>query len=138
MPERGEGRQEREVQRGLARGRRIEVLREGLPVPGDARLEDLEDGSRRWVFEGTVQTRLAAGEKNRSAIVAALSDVGLDKQAIAERTDLSVRVVERYLPALERDGVIDSVKEPGRRGRKLYILAPTTQPATLSSGEPPW
>ena len=55
--------------------------KDAIVEPFQARLEDLEDGSRRWVFEGTVQTRLAAGEKNRSAIVAALSDVGLDKQA---------------------------------------------------------
>ncbi len=42
MPERRERREEAEVERGLAPLGGVHVLREGLPVPGDAGVQHLE------------------------------------------------------------------------------------------------
>ncbi len=42
------------------------------------------------------------------------------------RSSIGLRV-EKHLGAMEADGVVESVKEPGRKGRKLYLLAPAAE-----------
>jgi hypothetical protein len=112
--------------------------KDAVVEPFKAHLEDSSDDARRWIYDGVVEARLAAGEKARAKIVEAIGDGRLDKQTIAEGSGLSPRVVERYLPALEKDGVLDSCREPGRTGRKLYLLAQANPGAPAGQDEAPF
>jgi hypothetical protein len=87
-------------------------------------LEDLEGEARRWVYDGTVGAREAAGATTRQAIIAALAQGSMNAKAIAAYLSKSERTVKLHLGTLKNDGVVDSLREPGRGGRHLWGLKP--------------
>jgi DNA-binding transcriptional ArsR family regulator len=96
--------------------------KDAIVEPFKAHLEDLPNNARRWVYDGVVQARVDQGSKTRQAIVEALANGLLSADAIAEQTGRTSRSVKAHLSALGKDGAVDFVKEPGRAGRRLWML----------------
>jgi len=98
--------------------------KDAIVEPFKAHLEDLADGARRWIYDGVVQTREAQGAKTRQAIIEALGTGPMTAVALADHVGKKDRAIKAHLGALEKDGVLDFVKEPGRAGRRLWMLKP--------------
>ena len=60
-------------------------------------------------------------------IVDALGTGPMTAAALADHVGKSERAVKSHLAALEKDGALDSVKEPGRYGRRTWMLRPEAQ-----------
>jgi DNA-binding transcriptional ArsR family regulator len=90
--------------------------------PFKVHLEDLPDGSRRWIFDGTVEAKLDQGARNRQAIAEALRSGAQTASTLAPLIGVSERTIKTHLAALEGDGVVRSDREPGRAGRKFWTL----------------
>lgn len=98
--------------------------KDAIIEPFKAHLEDLADGARRWAYDGVVEAREAQGAKTRQAIIEALATGPMTAVALADHVGKKERAVKAHLAALERDGVLDFAKEPGRAGRRLWMLKP--------------
>jgi len=107
--------------------------KDAIVEPFKAHLEDLPDGARRWVYDGVVQAREAQGAKTRQAILEALAAGPLAAAALATQVGKSERAVKSHLLALEKDGAVDSDREPGRPGRRLWMLLREPSPGHNSS-----
>jgi DNA-binding transcriptional ArsR family regulator len=112
--------------------------KDALLEPFGAHLEDAEDDSRRWVYDGAIKAKVDKGTQSREAIVAVLNGTWLSTAQIAEQLKLSERTIKSHLASLLSEGIVDSAKEPGRAGRKLWSAMP--EPAGAASGAegPPW
>jgi DNA-binding transcriptional ArsR family regulator len=96
--------------------------KDAISEPFKAHLEDTAADARRWVYDGVVQAREAAGTKVRQAILAALAEQPMTAEGLATTTGKSTRTVKSHLAALAKDGAVDSVKQPGRGGTLLWML----------------
>lgn len=96
--------------------------KDAIIEPFKAHLVDLPDDARRWDYDGVVQAREAQGTKTRQAILAALAEQPRDATALATAVGLSERSIKSHLAALDKDGAVDSTREPGRYGRTLWML----------------
>lgn len=96
--------------------------KDAIVEPFKVHLEDLPDDGRRWVYDGVVQAREAQGAKTRQAIMEALAAGPMTVAALADLIGKKERAVKSHLAALEKDGAVDFVKEPGRAGRRLWML----------------
>lgn len=101
--------------------------KDAIVEPFKAHLEDLPEGGRRWIFDGVVQAKVAEGAKTRQAIIDALAIGPMTAAALADHIGKSERAVKSHLSALEKDGALDSVKEPGRYGKRTWMLRPEAQ-----------
>jgi DNA-binding transcriptional ArsR family regulator len=113
--------------------------KDALLEPFGAHLEDREDGSRRWIYDGAIKSKVDKGTQTREAIVAVLQGgVWLSAAQIGDQLKLSERAIKGHLASLDREGIVDSMKEPGRAGRKLWSAVSDTSEATPQAGGPPW
>jgi DNA-binding transcriptional ArsR family regulator len=96
--------------------------KDAIVEPFKAHLEDLAADARRWVYDGVVEARLAAGATSRQRIVEALEIQPLPVESLASATGLSPRTVKGHLKALEAEGIVTGEREPGKAGRKAWRL----------------
>lgn len=99
--------------------------KDAIVEPFKAHLEDTGPDARRWVYDGVVQGKVDRGNENRQRIVDVLQQQQQQTvEQIADATGLALRTVKAHLRSLETEGLADSVKEPGRGGRKLWLAKP--------------
>jgi DNA-binding transcriptional ArsR family regulator len=96
--------------------------KDAIVDPFKAHLEDLPEDARRWLYDGVVEARLAAGATNRHRIVEALGVQSLSAEALASATALSERTVKAHLKSLEAECIVSSQRESGKAGRKSWSL----------------
>ena len=101
--------------------------KDAIVEPFKVHLEDLPDDGRRWIYDGVVQAKVAEGAKTRQAIIDALATGPMTAAALADHVGKSERAVKSHLSALEKDGALDSMKEPGRYGKRTWMLQPEAQ-----------
>jgi len=97
--------------------------KDALVEPFKVHLEDGPDDSRRWVYDGPLAAKLDAGSKTRQRIVEALSAGPAAADALAEQIGVTARTVKSHLTALLADDIVTPTREPGRAGRKVWMLA---------------
>jgi DNA-binding transcriptional ArsR family regulator len=98
--------------------------KDALVAPFKVHLEDMEGDARRWVYDGTVAVKVAAGEAIRELILEALALNPMTVGQLVDHTKKSDKTLRRHLAALEQDGAVETLKEPGSAGRRLWVLGP--------------
>lgn len=101
--------------------------------PFKCHIEDLPDDARRWIYDGPVKGRIDQGNENRKRIADLLAQPKTAEQ-ICEATTLHVRTVKAHLKAMEAEGLVDSVKEPGKAGRKLWMISAHSESSQVVDG----
>jgi hypothetical protein len=91
-------------------------------------LEDLGGDTRRWVYDGEVAAKVAEGDKTRELILEALSLNPMTVGQVADHTRKNEKTIKRHLGALEQDGAVEYVREPGSAGRKLWMVRAKLEP----------
>jgi len=91
-------------------------------------LEDLGGDARRWVYDGEVTSRVAEGDRTRELILEALTLNPMTVSQVADHIRKNEKTVKRHLGALEQDGAVDYVREPGSAGRKLWMVKAKPEP----------
>jgi len=101
--------------------------KDALVAPFKVHLEDLGPDSRRWVYDGEVAARVSDGEATRTLILDALALNPMTVGQLVDHTKKTDRTLKKHLGALEEDGAVEATKEPGRAGRKLWMLRSKTE-----------
>lgn len=96
--------------------------KDALVSPFKVHLEDLGEDARRWVYDGEVAAKVSAGDETRAAIIEALALNPMTAAQLADHTRKNDKTIKRHLAALDQDGVLDSVREPGRGRTKTWML----------------
>jgi len=97
--------------------------KDAIVEPFKAHLEDLDDGARRWVYDGVVQSKTAQAEATRAAIVEALRDRPQQTASqVAEAVGLSEKQVKRHLKTLREDDAVAYDTAPDRAHTRLWSL----------------
>jgi AAA domain-containing protein/DnaB helicase-like protein/regulatory ArsR family protein len=96
--------------------------KDALVAPFKVHLEDMGEDARRWVYDGEVAAKVSAGDEARSLILEALALNPMTVEQIIDHTKKGDRTIRRHLAALQQDGALESLKEPGKAGRRLWML----------------
>jgi predicted ArsR family transcriptional regulator len=96
--------------------------KDAMQEPFKVHLETTPEGGHRWIFDGVVEAKIERGAATRRDIMQALAGVRLTAEALADVVKASVRTIKTHLAALAAEGLVDSMKVPGRAGRKLWML----------------
>jgi len=96
--------------------------KDALVAPFKVHLEDLGPDSRRWVYDGEVAAKVSAGDETRAAILEVLALNPMTVAQLIDHTKKNDKTLRRHLSALQQDGALDSVREPGRNGQRRWML----------------
>jgi DNA-binding transcriptional ArsR family regulator len=96
--------------------------------------------SAKWIYDGVVEARVEKGEETRRKVLDALSGQRTVEELMVA-CGLAERTVRNALGTLRKDGAVDSVKQPGKAGRKVWFRvdqAPSEASAGPSDGDVPF
>lgn len=96
--------------------------KDALVAPFKVHLEDLSEEARRWVYDGPVAAKVSEGDQTRAAILEALALNPMTAAQLIDHCHKPERTVKRHLSALQGDGAVESIREPGRAGQRLWML----------------